>query len=53
MALRRPTTEELKELAAANYFNLNSDELTDFADMIPGCSTPSMCWTAPPHRCHR
>jgi amidase len=36
MALRRPTTEELKELAAANYFNLNSDELTDFADMMPG-----------------
>jgi amidase len=35
MALRRPTTEDLKQLAAANQFGLNPDELADFDAMIP------------------
>src|SRR5437667_11973907 len=35
MALRRPTTEDLKQLAAANQFRLNPDELADFEAMIP------------------
>ena len=35
MALRRPTSEDLKQLATANFFTLNSDELADFDAMIP------------------
>ncbi len=35
MALRRPTREELKQLASAYHFGLNEDELADFDAMIP------------------
>jgi amidase len=35
MALRRPMREELKQLASANHFALNEDELADFDAMIP------------------
>jgi len=35
MALRRPTREELKQLASANHFALTEDELADFDAMIP------------------
>jgi amidase len=35
MALRRPTADDLKQLAAANHFNLNPDELADFQAMMP------------------
>jgi amidase len=35
MALRRPTSEDLKQLASANHFALNEEELADFAAMMP------------------
>ncbi len=35
MTLKRPTKDELKQLAAANYFSLTEDELTDFDGLIP------------------
>jgi len=35
MALRQPTREDLKQLASANHFALNDDELADFDVMIP------------------
>jgi amidase len=35
MALRRPMREELKQLASANHFALNEDDLADFEAMIP------------------
>jgi len=40
MALRRPTAEELKQLASANHFALNDDELADFEAMIPQMFEP-------------
>jgi amidase len=39
MTLRRPTKEELKQLAAANYFCLNEDELNDFDALMPSMFT--------------
>ncbi|HKV55557.1 MAG TPA: amidase [Candidatus Binataceae bacterium] len=35
MALRRPTVEDLKQLAAANHFSLNAEEMADFSAMMP------------------
>jgi len=35
MALRIPTAAELNELAAANHFQLSTDELTDFQALTP------------------
>ena len=40
MALRRPMREELKQLASANHFGLNEDELADFDAMIPQMFAP-------------
>jgi amidase len=35
MALRRPTAEDLKRLAAGNHFSLDAEELADFSAMMP------------------
>ena len=36
MALRLPTVEELKQIAAAGHFHLSADELDDFQALMPG-----------------
>ncbi len=36
MALRLPTSEDLHQLAADNYFELSQEELDAFQELIPG-----------------
>ena len=36
MAITRPTAEDLRGLAADNYFDLSDEELADFQALIPG-----------------
>ncbi len=39
MALRPPTAEDLRKMAAANYFELSADELADFQSLMPDMFT--------------
>ena len=36
MALRPPTAEQLRDLAQANYFELNDEEVAAFQSLLPG-----------------
>ena len=40
MAIRLPTEEDLKRLAAANHFELSGQELADFQELMPGLFAP-------------
>ena len=40
MGIRRPTADDLRRLAADNYFELSDEELAAFQDLIPDMFTP-------------